>query len=84
LKLNRVGLFDTASIYPEILEAIAGSLLSTEPNLSMPSLKLPRTFYHVVVGNLFIVTSPSMGEYCIGREIDKVLRQAEFTTAVAR
>jgi hypothetical protein len=84
LKLSRVGFINTASVYPEISEAIAGSLLSTEPNLSMSSLKLPRTIYHVAIGNLFIITSPSMGEYCIGREIDKVLRQAEFTTTVAR
>jgi hypothetical protein len=60
LKLSSVGFIDAASVDPEISQAIAGSQISTELNLLIPSFKLPKTVRHFLEGDLLIIIAPSM------------------------
>ena len=58
-------------------------LLGAKLNLDIASLVLPRFVLEIVEIVLIIVVSPSMREYCIGRNIvEKVSSQAELALAV--
>jgi hypothetical protein len=61
------------------VQTITSGLLCAEPDLSISSLSVLRTFCQVFKSDLFIIISPSMRKYRIRWDIvDKVLGQAEF------
>lgn len=82
-KLGIVSLVDAAGIHPEVLQAIACSLLRTEAKLSVPSLRPPQFFSQVCEADLFIILSPRMRKDSIrGEVIDQIIRQAEIAVLV--
>ena len=81
-KLGVIRFVDATSVYPEVLEAIARSLLSTEPNPSVSMLRLPRAVRQVFEADLFIIISSCMWRYRIRRcRVDDIVGQAELVVA---
>jgi hypothetical protein len=75
---------NTTCVYPKVLQAVASSLFSAEPDLVIASLALARTIHQVSEGDLFSIGSPSVRKYGIpGNIVAEVLGQTELTTVVA-
>jgi hypothetical protein len=80
-----VRLVDAASVYPEVLQAIAIGLFGAESKLVIASLTLASAIYQISEGHLLIL-NPSMRQYCVTRDrvfSDKVLGDAERACIMA-
>ena len=84
LKLDAVGFVDIVCVNPEILQAIASSLFSAEPNLLVFNLVLPSAIYHVSVCDLFCIRPLCVRKDSIFGNLaaNEVLSQAELAIAV--
>jgi hypothetical protein len=84
LKLDAIGFVDTACVNLEILQAIASSLFSVEPNLLVSNLVLPSSIYYVSVCNLFCIRPLCVRKDSILGNLaaNEVFSQAELAIAV--
>jgi hypothetical protein len=78
-----VSLYDAAGVDPEVAQAFASCLFTSEHDLPTTSLALAIILYQILEGDFF--SAPSMREYCVGR--DRVLGellQGEVTMCIQR
>lgn len=83
LELCAARFVDTAGVYPEVSEAISGSLFPAESKFYVAALILPSALHHVAESNFFAVRTPYMGQDGIWRNaIADELSEAELAIVV--
>jgi hypothetical protein len=74
---------DTTRVYPEVLQAVAAGLFSTEPDLVITILALSSTVYQVSKVDLLCIRSPCVRENSVlGNVVAEVLGQDELAIVV--
>ena len=83
-KLPVARFVDTASVHPEVVQAITSGLFSAKPNLLVSNLALPSAIYQVPVCDFFCICPLCIRKDSIFGNLvaNKVLGQAELAIAV--